>query len=53
VRPDGSLAHQQRYYKLHVPDNADDSGADSIAWSICLAHHSHGPAMVNSTAPIS
>ncbi len=30
VRPDGSLAHKQRYYHLHVPDTADDSGADGI-----------------------
>src|SRR5205085_330357 len=27
VQEDGSLAHKQRYYHLHVPDNADDSGA--------------------------
>jgi hypothetical protein len=30
VRPDGSLAHKQRYYHLHVPDTADDSGADEM-----------------------
>ena len=30
VQPDGSLAHKQRYYHLHVPDSADDSGADGI-----------------------
>ncbi len=30
VQPDGSLAHKQRYYHLHVPDTADDSGADGI-----------------------
>lgn len=30
VRPDGSLAHKQRYYHLHAPDTADDSGADGI-----------------------
>ncbi len=30
VQPDGSLAHKQRYYHLHMPDNADDSGADGI-----------------------
>jgi len=30
VRPDGSLAHKQRYYHLHVPDTADDSGADGM-----------------------
>ena len=30
IQSDGSLAHKQRYYHLHVPDNADDSGADGI-----------------------
>lgn len=30
IQPDGSLAHKQRYYWLHVPDNADDSGADGM-----------------------
>jgi len=30
VRPDGSLAHKQRYYHLHAPDTADDSGADGL-----------------------
>ncbi len=30
VRPDGTLAHKQRYYHLHAPDTADDSGADGI-----------------------
>jgi gluconolactonase len=30
VQPDGSLHHKQRYYHLHVPDNADDAGADGI-----------------------
>ncbi|MBY0522208.1 MAG: SMP-30/gluconolactonase/LRE family protein [Gemmataceae bacterium] len=30
IQPDGSLAHKQRYYHLHVPDNADDSGADGM-----------------------
>jgi gluconolactonase len=30
VRPDGSLAAKQRYYHLHVPDTADDSGADGM-----------------------
>jgi sugar lactone lactonase YvrE/enterochelin esterase-like enzyme len=30
IRPDGSLAHKQRYYHLHVPDSADDSGADGM-----------------------
>jgi gluconolactonase len=30
VQPDGSLAHKQRYYHLHMPDTADDAGADGI-----------------------
>jgi len=30
IQPDGSLAHKQKYYHLHVPDNADDSGADGM-----------------------
>lgn len=30
VRPDGGLALKQRYYHLHVPDTADDSGADGM-----------------------
>jgi sugar lactone lactonase YvrE len=30
IQPDGSLAHKQRYYWLHVPDNAEDSGADGM-----------------------
>jgi gluconolactonase len=30
VQPDGSLAHKQQYYHLHVPDSADDSGADGL-----------------------
>ncbi len=30
VQPDGSLHHKQRYYQLHVPDTADDAGADGI-----------------------
>jgi sugar lactone lactonase YvrE/enterochelin esterase-like enzyme len=30
IRPDGSLAHKQRYYHLHMPDSADDSGADGM-----------------------
>ncbi|HJT78706.1 MAG TPA: SMP-30/gluconolactonase/LRE family protein [Gemmataceae bacterium] len=30
VRPDGSLAYKQKYYHLHVPDTADDSGADGM-----------------------
>jgi sugar lactone lactonase YvrE len=30
VQPDGSLEFKQRYYWLHVPDTADDSGADGM-----------------------
>jgi sugar lactone lactonase YvrE/enterochelin esterase-like enzyme len=30
VQPDGMLAHKQKYYHLHVPDTADDSGADGM-----------------------
>jgi gluconolactonase len=30
IEPDGSLAHKQRYYHLHSPDTADDSGADGM-----------------------
>lgn len=30
IQPDGSLAHKQRYFHLHVPDTADDSGADGL-----------------------
>jgi gluconolactonase len=30
VQPDGTLAHKQKYYHLHVPDTADDSGADGM-----------------------
>lgn len=30
VQPDGSLKHKQRYYHLHMPDSADDSGADGM-----------------------
>ena len=30
IQPDGSLAHKQRYFHLHVPDTAEDSGADGI-----------------------
>jgi len=30
VQPDGSLEYKQRYYHLHVPDSADDSGADGM-----------------------
>jgi gluconolactonase len=30
VQTDGTLAHKQKYYHLHVPDTADDSGADGM-----------------------
>jgi gluconolactonase len=30
VQPDGSLQYKQRYYHLHVPDTADESGADGM-----------------------
>jgi sugar lactone lactonase YvrE len=30
IQPDGSLRHKQRYYWLHEPDTADDSGADGL-----------------------
>lgn len=30
IRPDGSLAHKQKYYHLHVPDTAEDSRADGM-----------------------
>lgn len=30
IQPDGSLAHKQKYYHLHQPDTADDSGADGL-----------------------
>lgn len=30
VQPDGSLLYKQRYFHLHVPDTADDSGAEGI-----------------------
>lgn len=30
IQPDGSVAHKQKYYWLHVPDDADDSGAGGM-----------------------
>ena len=30
VQPDGSLLHKQKYFHLHVPDTADDAGADGM-----------------------
>ncbi len=30
VQVDGTLAHKQKYYHLHVPDSADDSGVDGL-----------------------
>lgn len=31
IQPDGSLAHKQRFFHLHLPDGETDSGADGIA----------------------
>ncbi len=30
IQPDGTLLHKQRYFQLHQPDTADDSGADGL-----------------------
>jgi gluconolactonase len=30
IQPDGSLQNKQRFYWLHVPDNADQSNADGL-----------------------
>jgi len=30
VKADGTLQHKQRYFHLHMPDTADDSGADGL-----------------------
>lgn len=30
IQADGSLAHKQKYFHLHVPDTADDAGADGL-----------------------
>jgi gluconolactonase len=30
IQADGSLAYKQKYFWLHVPDTADDSGADGM-----------------------
>jgi gluconolactonase len=30
IANNGSLQHKQKYYHLHVPDTADDSGADGL-----------------------
>ncbi len=30
IQPNGSLKFKQRYYHLHMPDTADESGADGI-----------------------
>lgn len=30
VQPDGTLKHKQKFFWLHQPDNADDSGADGM-----------------------
>ena len=31
IQPDGSLAHKQRYFYVHMPDAATRSGADGMA----------------------
>ena len=31
IQPDGSLAHKQKYFYLHVPDSATRSSADGMA----------------------
>jgi gluconolactonase len=31
IHPDGSLAHKQRYFYLHLPDSATRSGGDGMA----------------------
>ena len=30
IQPDGTLANKQQFYHLHVPDTADESGADGM-----------------------
>jgi len=30
IQPDGSLGYKQKFYHLHLPDSADDSGADAM-----------------------
>ena len=30
VQADGSLAHKQKYFHMHVPDTAEDSGVDGL-----------------------
>ncbi len=30
IQPDGTLLHKQRFFWLHAPDTADDSGTDGI-----------------------
>lgn len=30
IQPDGTLAHKQKYFWLHCPDTAEDSGADGL-----------------------
>lgn len=30
VQPDGGLKYKQKYFHMHVPDTADDSGADGL-----------------------
>ncbi len=33
VKPDGTLAHKERYFWLHVPDWEDDAGAESVCYA--------------------
>src|SRR5208282_343442 len=30
IQPDGALLNKQKYFRIHVPDSADESGADGI-----------------------
>ncbi|GIW86944.1 MAG: gluconolactonase [Isosphaeraceae bacterium] len=30
IQPDGTLAHKQRFFRLHRPDTPDDAGADGL-----------------------
>jgi gluconolactonase len=30
IQADGNLAHKQKYFHLHMPDTADDAGADGL-----------------------
>ena len=33
VNPDGTLAHKERFFWLHVPDWEDDAGAESVCYA--------------------